>query len=73
MRWEGMLLIPENVIEEIKLKNDVADVISSYVTLKRAGSNMTGLCPFHNEKTPSFIVFNANPALYPVYFFILCR
>ena len=54
-----MLLIPENVIEEIKLKNDVADVISSYVTLKRAGSNMTGLCPFHNEKTPSFIVFNA--------------
>ena len=52
-------MIPENVIEEIKMKNDIADVISSYVTLKRAGSNMTGLCPFHNEKTPSFIVFNA--------------
>ena len=54
-----MKLIPENVIEEIKIKNDIADVVSSYVTLKRAGSNMTGLCPFHNEKTPSFIVFNA--------------
>jgi len=41
------------------MKNDIADVISTYVTLKRAGSNMTGLCPFHNEKTPSFIVFSA--------------
>ena len=49
-------MIPENVIEEIKLKNSVVDVISSYVTLKRAGSNYTGLCPFHNEKTPSFMV-----------------
>ena len=58
-RKETAKLIPENVIEEIKLKNDIADVISTYVTLKRAGSNMTGLCPFHNEKTPSFIVFNA--------------
>ena len=53
-------MIPDSVIEEIKLKNDIVDVISSYVTLKRAGSNMTGLCPFHNEKTPSFIVFNAS-------------
>lgn len=49
-------MIPENVIEEIRLKNDIADVISSYVTLKRSGSNYTGLCPFHNEKTPSFMV-----------------
>lgn len=59
MKGEDIGLIPANVIEEIKLKNDIADVVSNYVTLKRAGSNMTGLCPFHNEKTPSFIVFNA--------------
>lgn len=53
------MAIPETVIEDIKAKNDIADVISSYVTLKRAGSNMSGLCPFHSEKTASFTVFNA--------------
>ena len=52
-------MIPENIIEEIKLKNSITDVVSSYVTLKRAGSNYTGLCPFHNEKTPSFMVSDA--------------
>lgn len=51
-------MIPQNIIEDIKVRNDIADVISTYVTLKRAGSNMNGLCPFHNEKTPSFTVFN---------------
>lgn len=54
------MAIPETLIEDIKAKNDIADVISSYVTLKRAGSNMSGLCPFHSEKTASFIVFNAS-------------
>lgn len=44
-------------IEEVKYRNPIESVISSYVNLKRAGSNMTGLCPFHNEKTPSFFVF----------------
>lgn len=53
------MAIPESVIEDIKAKNDIADVVSAYVTLKRAGANMNGLCPFHNEKTPSFTVFNA--------------
>lgn len=53
------MAIPETVIEDIKIKNDIADVIASYVSLKRTGSNLSGLCPFHNEKTPSFTVFNA--------------
>ena len=39
--------------------NVVVDVVSSYIGLKRAGSNMHGLCPFHSEKTPSFTVFTA--------------
>ena len=57
-------MIPDNVIDEIKARNDIADVIGTYVTLKRAGSNMSGLCPFHNEKTPSFVVFNATQSFY---------
>ena len=44
-------------IEEVKYRNDINEVISSYVTLKRAGSNNVGLCPFHSEKTGSFTVF----------------
>ncbi len=57
-------MIPENIIEEIKSRNDIADVISSYVTLKRAGSHSQGLCPFHNEKSPSFTVFSATQSFY---------
>lgn len=44
------------IIEEIKQKIDVVDLISNYVTLKKAGSNFKGVCPFHSEKTPSFMV-----------------
>ncbi len=43
-------------IEQVKERLDIAEVISSYLTLKRAGQNLKGLCPFHNEKTPSFMV-----------------
>lgn len=46
----------ESYIEQVKEANDIVDVIGEYVQLKRAGANYKGVCPFHNEKTPSFIV-----------------
>jgi len=49
-------LIPEDVINQIKERADIAQVVSDYVTLSRAGQNLKGLCPFHSEKTPSFTV-----------------
>lgn len=47
---------PEEVIEEVRERNDIVDVIGSYVQLKKKGSSYFGLCPFHNEKSPSFSV-----------------
>ncbi len=47
---------PEELIEEIRSRNDIVEVISSYVKLQKKGSTYFGLCPFHNEKTPSFSV-----------------
>ena len=46
----------EEIIDEVREKNDIVDVISPYVRLTKHGSNYVGLCPFHNEKTPSFSV-----------------
>jgi DNA primase len=46
----------EEFVDEVRQRSDIVDIISSYVTLKSSGSNYTGLCPFHNEKSPSFSV-----------------
>ncbi|MBC8191988.1 MAG: DNA primase [FCB group bacterium] len=51
-----MALIAEHIIEQVREANDVVDVVSDYVQLKRSGRNFFGRCPFHNEKTPSFSV-----------------
>ena len=53
----------KEIIEEIKYRSDIADIISDYVKLKPAGTNYKGLCPFHNEKTPSFHV-NTSKQIY---------
>lgn len=51
-----MALFPEYIIREVCEKNDIYDVVSKYVKLKKSGNSYLGLCPFHNEKTPSFSV-----------------
>ncbi|MBQ7334189.1 MAG: DNA primase, partial [Clostridia bacterium] len=57
-------MIPHSIIEDLKYRSEICDVISSYVTLKRAGNNMNGLCPFHSERTPSFTVFPSTQSFY---------
>jgi len=57
-------LIAREIIDDIVARNDVESVISSYVTLKRAGSNLQGLCPFHSERSPSFTVFPNTQSFY---------
>ena len=51
-----MVRYSDELLDEIRSRNDIVDVISQYVTLKRKGRNFFGLCPFHNEKSPSFSV-----------------
>ena len=48
--------IPDHLIEEIRSQSDILDIISADVLLKKSGQNYKGLCPFHSEKTPSFVV-----------------
>lgn len=51
-----MVRYSDELIDEIRSKNDIVDIISQYIVLKRSGRNFFGLCPFHNEKSPSFSV-----------------
>ncbi|MCD7725564.1 MAG: DNA primase [Clostridiales bacterium] len=55
---------PDELIEEVRMKNDIVDVISGYVRLQKKGSNHFGLCPFHNEKSPSFSVSGVKQMYY---------
>lgn len=57
-------MIPANIIEDLKFRNSIEDVISSYINLTRSGANLKGLCPFHSEKTPSFTVYTGDGHFY---------
>ena len=56
--------IPQSFIEQLRMSCDIEDVVSSYVSLKRAGRNKTCLCPFHSEKTPSMVVYGDTQSFY---------
>ena len=57
-------MISRQTIDEILLRTDIQTLIGGYVSLKRAGSNLKGLCPFHSEKSPSFTVYPQNNSFY---------
>lgn len=57
-------MLPAEFINEVKERNDITDVISGYVSLKRSGRISKGLCPFHSEKTPSFTVYGDTSSFY---------
>ena len=54
------MAFPESFIQELKMRNSITEVVAPYVSLKRNGRNMVGLCPFHGEKTPSFNIYDEN-------------
>lgn len=56
--------LSDSFLQELRLKIDVVDLISSYVSLKKRGNTYVGLCPFHNEKTPSFTVYENTQSFY---------
>ena len=49
-------MIPDSIVDEVRARADIVDVISEQIQLKRSGKDYKALCPFHNEKTPSFYV-----------------
>ena len=57
-------MISKETIDQVIMRNDIESLIGSYVSLKRAGSNLKGLCPFHSEKTPSFTVYPQDNSFY---------
>ncbi len=57
-------MLSEDFLAELKYQNEITDVVSSYVNLKRAGRNVKGLCPFHSEKTASFVVYPETQSFY---------
>ena len=54
----------ESFLQELKYKTDIEDIVSTYVSLRKRGNTSVGLCPFHNEKTPSFTVYNDTQSFY---------
>lgn len=58
------MALPQDFLMELKYRNDIESVLSPYMALKRRGRNLVGLCPFHNEKTPSFTVYPENGSYY---------
>ena len=64
MRKEGTMFYPDELVEEVRSQNDIVDVISGYVRLQKKGASYFGLCPFHNEKSPSFSVSQSKQMYY---------
>jgi DNA primase len=56
--------LPESFLQELKARSDLAEIASNYVSLKRSGKNLVGLCPFHSEKSPSFNIYPENGSFY---------
>lgn len=58
------MALPHYFLQELKMRSDISDIAAPYVNLKKRGKTMLGLCPFHNEKTPSFNIYPDNGSFY---------
>ena len=63
-KGSDILPVNDTFLQELRYKTDILDTVSSYVSLKKRGSTYVGLCPFHNEKTPSFTVYPESQSFY---------